>query len=71
MIKIEDLEFQHEDGKFTSMSIRMRDFKHNLPTNTMTINIPAQEGMCLVNQLLVYLVMIGPGKGPVFRKQDG
>ena len=58
--------------RLSSLSLNMNDFKHNLPTNTVTIKIAGTgTQFCPVTHMLAYLVKRGANEGPLFLNSHG
>ena len=72
VINFNDVKVYAKGAKFSSLAITMRDFKHNLPTNSVTIKIKAtHREFCPVSHVMAYLGKRGGDQGPLFVKKSG
>ena len=64
VIQFEDVTFYRKGAQITSFSLRMTNFKHNIPNNSVHIKISANGSQfCPVNHLMRYVAVRGRGQG--------
>ena len=71
VIQLNNVRLNQRANKFSSMTIRISNFKHNTPSNTIEIKILSKRNFCPVNHLISYLTVRGNANGPLFLRQDG
>ena len=72
VVSVDDIKIFKRGKKVSSVSLSMRDFKHNLPTNTVTLKIHAtHKKFCPITHLLKYIAERGANAGPLFIRSNG